>query len=72
MPESTQYDHDVVNTQYTAVDFASQMVNEPRRTKFEQINYAKTAKRVDVKRLKDNIWHQLAPEVCNLLGNARC
>ena len=60
-------DDDMIpNTQYTAIDFGSQMVDEPRRVKFEQINYAKTAKKVDVKRLKDNIWHQLAPEVTHI------
>jgi hypothetical protein len=35
-----------------------------RRARPDYVNYAKTAKKVDVKRLKDNLWAKLdIPEV---------
>ncbi|KAF9124632.1 hypothetical protein BGW39_008058 [Mortierella sp. 14UC] len=40
-------------------DYASQMVAEPKRVKATSINFSKTAKKVDVKKLKDNIWKEM-------------
>lgn len=37
-------------------DYASQLVSQPKRVKATFINFSKTAKKVDVKKLKDNIW----------------
>jgi len=40
-----------------------------RRARPDYVNYAKTAKKVDVKKLKDNLWSKLdLPEVCALLS----
>lgn len=40
-------------------DYASQLVSEPKRVKASSISFSKTAKKVDVKRLKDNIWKEM-------------
>ncbi|KAG0047734.1 hypothetical protein BGZ83_007252 [Gryganskiella cystojenkinii] len=40
-------------------DYASQLVSEPKRVKATFISFSKTAKKVDVKRLKDNIWKEM-------------
>jgi condensin complex subunit 2 len=40
-------------------DYASQMVAQPKRVKATSINFSKTAKKVDVKKLKDNIWKEM-------------
>ncbi|RKP25713.1 condensin complex subunit 2/barren, partial [Syncephalis pseudoplumigaleata] len=40
-------------------EYGRALVNAARTAKPVYINYAKTAKRVDVKRLKDNIWRRL-------------
>ncbi|KAF9583624.1 hypothetical protein BGW38_009010 [Lunasporangiospora selenospora] len=40
-------------------DYASQLVSQPKRVKAAAINFSKTAKKVDVKRLKDNIWKEM-------------
>ena len=44
------------------VDYGSQLVAEPKKVKAIYLNYAKTAKRVDVRLLKENIWKELAFE----------
>jgi condensin complex subunit 2 len=36
------------------------LVARPRVIRKVRITYARTAKKVDVKKLKDNLWHQLA------------
>lgn len=41
------------------VDLLAATQDQPRRVRIERVNYAKKAKRVDVKRLKDNIWKGL-------------
>ncbi|KAI8800967.1 condensin complex subunit 2-domain-containing protein [Cladochytrium replicatum] len=38
------------------LDFGSQLVQEPRRIRVSTIRFARQAKRVDVKKLKDNMW----------------
>ncbi|CAG8525060.1 10758_t:CDS:10 [Ambispora gerdemannii] len=40
-------------------DYGNQLISQPKRTKPAFVKYAKTAKRVDVKKLKDNIWKTL-------------
>ncbi|ORX96251.1 barren [Basidiobolus meristosporus CBS 931.73] len=44
------------------VDFGEQLVTQPKFIKPEYLNYAKTAKKVDVKKLKDNIWKELVTD----------
>lgn len=43
-------------------DYASQLVSQPKRVKATFINFSKTAKKVDVKKLKDNIWKELTAQ----------
>ncbi|KAG0275168.1 hypothetical protein BGZ95_009121 [Linnemannia exigua] len=43
-------------------DYASQMVAQPKRVKSTSINFSKTAKKVDVKKLKDNIWKEMTQQ----------
>ncbi|KAF9157651.1 hypothetical protein DFQ26_008520 [Actinomortierella ambigua] len=43
-------------------DYASQLVSQPTRVKANYIGYSKTAKKVDVKRLKDNIWKEMSSQ----------
>lgn len=45
------------------LEFKDQLVSAPKTTKSFAVNYARTAKRVDVKRLKEDIWGALAEEV---------
>ncbi|CAG8446230.1 9591_t:CDS:10 [Dentiscutata heterogama] len=40
-------------------EFGDNLVSQARRNKPEYIKYAKTAKRIDVKKLKENIWKTL-------------
>ncbi|KAF9209822.1 hypothetical protein BGZ49_000543 [Haplosporangium sp. Z 27] len=40
-------------------DYASQLVSQPKRVKAAFISFSKTAKKVDVKKLKDNIWKEM-------------
>ncbi|KAF9398985.1 hypothetical protein BGX21_006984 [Mortierella sp. AD011] len=40
-------------------DYASQLVSQPKRVKATFISFSKTAKKVDVKKLKDNIWKEM-------------
>jgi condensin complex subunit 2 len=46
-----------------AVDMGSQLISGLKSLKIDSIQYAKKAKRVDVKRLKENIWDELADKV---------
>ncbi|CAG8645366.1 7975_t:CDS:10, partial [Ambispora leptoticha] len=41
-------------------DYGNQLISQPKKIKPAFVKYAKTAKRVDVKKLKDNIWKTLA------------
>ncbi|KAF9404665.1 hypothetical protein BGZ94_004016 [Podila epigama] len=43
-------------------DYASQLVSQPKRVKTATINYSRTAKKVDVKKLKDNMWKELTSQ----------
>ena len=42
-----------------ALDFGSQLVTQARRVRPEYVQYARVAKKVDVRRLKENIWNGL-------------
>jgi len=52
-------------------DFGESLVAEPKRAKALQINYAKTAKKVDVKKLKSNIWKGLTGDLTNKTVNMK-
>ncbi|KAF9942710.1 hypothetical protein BGZ67_000116 [Mortierella alpina] len=43
-------------------DYASQLVSQPKRVKATFITFSKTAKKVDVKKLKDNIWKEMTQQ----------
>ncbi|TPX38063.1 hypothetical protein SmJEL517_g00299 [Synchytrium microbalum] len=43
----------------TAGDYASQLIEQPKKVKIVPLNYARAAKRVDVRALKQNIWMEL-------------
>jgi len=43
------------------------LVAEPKKVEKISINYAKVAKKVDVKALKSNLWN----EICGVSGNVR-
>ncbi|KAF9433267.1 hypothetical protein BGZ76_009672 [Entomortierella beljakovae] len=43
-------------------DYASQLVSQPKRVKASFISFSKTAKKVDVKKLKDNIWKEMTQQ----------
>jgi condensin complex subunit 2 len=42
-----------------AIDFGTQLVTQSRRTRPEYMQYARVAKKVDVRKLKENIWSGL-------------
>jgi hypothetical protein len=41
------------------LDYGDQLVDQPKKVLAAPLRYAKTAKRVDVKRLKENIWKEM-------------
>jgi condensin complex subunit 2 len=41
------------------LDYGDQLVDQPKKVFSAPLKYAKTAKRVDVKKLKENIWKEL-------------
>ncbi|KAI1314612.1 hypothetical protein EDD11_001955 [Mortierella claussenii] len=43
-------------------DYASQLVSQPKRVKATFISFSKTAKKVDVKKLKDNLWREMTQQ----------
>ncbi|KAK3833030.1 MAG: barren protein [Linnemannia elongata] len=43
-------------------DYASQLVTQPKLVKASSISFSKTAKKVDVKKLKDNIWKEMTQQ----------
>ena len=43
----------------TFLDYGDQLVEQPKKVISTALKYAKTAKRVDVKKLKENIWKEL-------------
>lgn len=53
-----------------ALDFGDQLVDQPKKVKAVPLSYARVAKKVDVKKLKENIWKELtvkdSTEVCRL------
>lgn len=47
---------------FTQMDYGSQLVTQGRRVRPEYVQYARVAKKVDVRRLKENLWRDLAFE----------
>ncbi|KND02135.1 condensin subunit BRN1 [Spizellomyces punctatus DAOM BR117] len=45
--------------QATTLEFGDQLVDQPKKVKAVPLNYARVAKKVDVKKLKENIWKEL-------------
>ncbi|KAJ3278189.1 hypothetical protein HK104_002576 [Borealophlyctis nickersoniae] len=45
-----------------SLDYADQLVAQPLKVKTVPLNYARVAKKVDVKKLKENIWRKLTVE----------
>jgi hypothetical protein len=43
-------------------DWKSNLIAEPKRVKMQHINYARVAKKVDVKKLKENLWQTLVKQ----------
>jgi len=52
-------DDDAFAHDNAVTNLPSDMVDEPRKVDLQQINYSKTAKKIDVKVLKDSIWDKL-------------
>ncbi len=44
------------------LDYGDQLVEQPKKVMTTALKYAKTAKRVDVKKLKENIWKEMNQE----------
>ena len=44
------------------LDYGDQLVEQPKKVFSAPLQYAKTAKRVDVKKLKENIWKELTSQ----------
>lgn len=51
--------NDEYDDQLEEGEFGDNLVAQTKRNKPEFIKYAKTAKRIDVKKLKENIWKTL-------------
>lgn len=53
--------------------YGDQLISQPlRKVKTEFVNYAKRAKKVDVKKLKENLWHEMThPEDTATFGQKR-
>jgi hypothetical protein len=51
------------------LDYGDNLVEQPKKVFSAPLQYAKTAKRVDVKKLKENIWKELTSQaaVCDFL-----
>jgi condensin complex subunit 2 len=47
----------------TEAELLAAMQSQAKRVRPEHVNYAKKAKRVDVRKLKENIWRELRLEV---------
>jgi condensin complex subunit 2 len=45
-----------------SLDYGNDLVAAPKKTDAQKLNYSKVAKRVDVKRLKNNMWESLKGE----------
>jgi condensin complex subunit 2 len=50
---------DIITTEPGEQDLLSETQNRQRRVRPETVNYTKRAKRVDVRKLKENIWRGL-------------
>jgi condensin complex subunit 2 len=59
--EDTSYYHDTYDDPETSVLYGDELITNHslKKTKPLYVNYARTAKRVDVKKLKDNLWKAL-------------
>jgi len=51
---------DILSNGVDMGNYGEQLVAKPKKIKSLAINYARSAKRVDVKKLKDNIWKELS------------
>jgi hypothetical protein len=50
-----------------SLDYGNDLVDAPKRVDAQKLSYSRVAKRVDVKRLKNNMWTSLKGEtVCFL------
>ncbi|KAJ3116278.1 hypothetical protein HDU96_010052 [Phlyctochytrium bullatum] len=47
---------------YQGLSYGDQLIELPKKVKASFMHYAKAPKRVDVRRLKDNLWQNLQPE----------
>jgi condensin complex subunit 2 len=59
--------YDDINDTQTSNIYGDELITNHRLKKIKPmyVNYARTAKRVDVRRLKDNLWKTMAPKpVC--------
>lgn len=56
---SSSFSLQMNNTSSSYIDYGSQLVAEPKKVKAQHLSYARVAKKVDVKRLKDNIWKRV-------------
>ena len=61
------HDDDGFEEDIVEVEFGDNLVSQARRNKPEYIKYAKTAKRIDVKKLKENIWKTLTDTTVRIL-----
>jgi len=62
MPDNSYF---VGSTAETGTDIGSELVARPKFIKKIEINFAKAAKKVDVKKLKENIWKKLTVDENN-------
>jgi len=66
--DNSYYQSRADTTLNTTIDIGSELLAQPKFIKKIEINYAKTAKKVDVKKLKENIWKKLATEETTKAG----
>jgi condensin complex subunit 2 len=62
--EDTSYYHDTYDDPETSVLYGDELITNHtlKKTKPLYVSYARTAKRVDVKKLKDNLWKALTEQ----------
>jgi condensin complex subunit 2 len=57
--DSDGEEHGPILSSQPESDWKSQLVSQPKTTKAQFLNYARVAKKVDVKLLKENLWKNL-------------
>jgi condensin complex subunit 2 len=55
-------EHRKVETDAANLSYGDQLVAEPFRLKSKPLMFARTAKRIDVQKLKENLWSKLADD----------